>query len=298
MLLVVADRFDPTVDEVADRLNAWGVPWFRFNVAEYPERIRIDWSLDGFRIRSAAHKCRSEEVRSAWYRKPKSVRVSKELEDVHREFAENEANQVVEGIYRLLDVPWFNNPLAIRQANNKLLQLRDANSLGLNVPRTIVTTDPEKARKFVAQQASVAKSIYSPLVGNQVVFTQSIDSDEDFSSVKYAPVLFQEKIEKVYDLRITVLGDELVACRIASKELDWRVLDDPPLELIELSQEFRENCSAFGDLYGLRLYVIDGAVDKEGKEWFLELNPNGQWGFINVVYPVFDKVARMLAEAC
>lgn len=72
--------------------------------------------------------------------------------------------------------------------------------------------------------------------------------------------------------------------------MDWRQGSrlDLKHERIELPREIEEKCFALMKCLNLRYGAIDLVCDRKGKLWFLEINPNGQWAWIENLtgYPI------------
>lgn len=88
-----------------------------------------------------------EDIISVWYRRPAPFEFPAEFALAVRMFAEEETRDTVRGLWELLRCLWINHPEQIRRTNVKLNQLNVANQIGLEIPRTIVTNDPEEAGK-------------------------------------------------------------------------------------------------------------------------------------------------------
>ena len=102
-----------------------------------------------------------------------------------------------------------------------------------------------------------------------------------------APVIYQREIAKACDLRVTVIGERLFATAIHSQadnetEVDWRRGSRVDLvhELVELPEELAARCLELTRALDLRYGAIDLIRDSDGANRFLEINPNGQWAWI------------------
>ena len=51
-------------------------------------------------------------------------------------------------------------------------------------------------------------------------------------------------------------------------------------EAIELPADIVDKCRALTKALDLRYGAIDLIADRDGRYWFLEINPNGQWAWI------------------
>lgn len=100
-------------------------------------------------------------------------------------------------------------------------------------------------------------------------------------SVAVVPHLFQAVVDKVADLRVLVVGREVFAVRIESGMLDWRK-DYSALSycVVDLPGRVAKALLAYLEHFGLVSGSFDFAVDRAGDLWWLELNPNGQWGWL------------------
>jgi hypothetical protein len=64
--------------------------------------------------------------------------------------------------------------------------------------------------------------------------------------------------------------------------LDFRSVDprDCHYEQVVVEPKLLAACLNFLDHFGLLFGAFDFAVDGEGRPWFLECNPAGQWGWL------------------
>lgn len=106
-------------------------------------------------------------------------------------------------------------------------------------------------------------------------------------SIVYGPTLLQEYIRKRCDIRVTVIGTSVYAVAIhplpghdhGEGPVDFRVQQvfDLPHEIIELPAPVETACRTMVRELGLAFGAIDFVRDAEGRDHFLEINPNGQW---------------------
>jgi hypothetical protein len=78
-----------------------------------------------------------------------------------------------------------------------------------------------------------------------------------------------------------VVGQRVFAVRIDSGLLDWRT-DYSALSytVVDLPDHVSKALLTYLDHFGLVSGSFDLAVDRAGAYWWLELNPNGQWGWL------------------
>lgn len=198
------------------------------------------------------------------------------------------------------------SPLSHRRtavAENKALQLATAARLGFTLPDTLITNVPADARKFAADHGTV---IYKPVHRvhlacedgrNRTVWVRTVQADELDDSIALCPHLFQACVPKIADIRLAAVGDGAFAARIdtVGDHLDWR--KDQSLitcSPIPVPCSVRETVRAFLHAFGLTYGAFDFALDSDGRWWFLECNPNGQWAFVDE--PTTRAIASALAD--
>ncbi len=245
---------------------------------------------------SQGHTIDLVSVDAVWYRRPRLVLLDDgALESEALEFARDEWKSALEGTYALLDKPlWVSHPDSLRDAARKPLQLRIAQYFGLNVPRTLITNNPEQARIFfehcngrVVTKATGSGWVYSKS-GDDVYFVMTnrvgisdVQSDDE---IVVAPVTFQEEIPKEYEIRVNVVGQQVLAIRIDSQKsevskLDWRRYDvqNTPYSPYALPPEISSKCLKLTQYFGLEFGAIDLIRQPDGEYIFLEINGNGQF---------------------
>lgn len=255
-----------------------------------------------------------EEIESVWYRRPGLPEPAEEIADLaDREFAVDESDEALLGLWRVLDCLWVSHPDALNAASYKPGQLKAAADLGFEVPRSLITNDPEEAHAFVEGLggAAVVKPLRFGLVREtdhhqDVVFTQPVRSEDvrsGMGAVAWCPTYLQEYVPKDVEIRATVVGDQVLAAEIHSQEVaegrhDWRRADaeDVPHFPHELPVDVAERCVGVVRHFGLAFGAIDLIRTPDGRYVFLEVNPNGQWLWVETLtgLPITDAMSRLL----
>lgn len=305
-VLVLTNPCDVVADRVVFLLREKQCPVARFDPAEMPQRSTITMGVgtDGmppFLYRNWGPGIRLDEVKSIWYRKPGEFVLPTYSSSHVTRFAMTELTMALGGVLRSLDCFWMNSPGAMVEASYKVGQLARAHKLGLHVPDTIVTSQAATAKGFferykphVIIKALGDPNIYAPDEGPEIVaniFTSRVAEADlvKFDRVTDAPVLLQEEIAKQADIRVTIVGDAVFAVSIDSQGrsesvTDWRKGGAGlPHHVIELPQTLEKQLLNLVASYGLSYAAIDMALDKSGDYVFLELNPNGEWGWLERV---------------
>ena len=91
-------------------------------------------------------------------------------------------------------------------------------------------------------------------------------------------------------MRATCIGDRIFSCRIDSQDLknskeDWRKGNPAktPHSSIKLPQNIELGLRQMMKYYNLNFGAFDSAVTPEDDYIFFEVNPNGQWAWIEVL---------------
>jgi hypothetical protein len=234
-------------------------------------------------------------VHAVYHRRPSQWRFD-ELEPQAREFAQAEARHGLKGL--LANLPrcrYVNHPDHNDRADFKPAQLQVAAHAGLEIPATLITNDREAVKEFAQKHGSIIYKSFRGMPsapGGEVaaIWTQEVIPDEVDESVAITAHLFQTKVPKNSDARVTVVGPHVFASEIVSPDegLDWRRGDWDALvhTPIRVPSSVVSALHAYLDHFGLAFGCFDFALEKaeSGNElhrWtFLECNPNGQWGWL------------------
>jgi glutathione synthase/RimK-type ligase-like ATP-grasp enzyme len=178
---------------------------------------------------------------------------------------------------------WVSNPEATRRAENKLIQLRTADQLGMRIPRTIITQDPDIAREFC--ESLNYEVVIKPVRGHKLapVLTGKATPELLAQSprVRLAPTIYQELISGSRHLRVNCFGETCHAFGLETDQLDWRVPLATNVRPVDIDTELSRLVVALVARLGLRMGVLDVKLTGDGQPVFLEVNPQGQFLFLD-----------------
>ncbi len=299
-VLIVSTVLDLATDAVVRELTRMGVRVTRWNTEQFPfwDGATISFD-DGVHAEICSHPYGVpqplDDVTSVWYRK---VRTPEKPEDMDRgvyDFCIREGRTAIVGLL-LGGLPdgahWTSHPSRIWAAENKPYQLRTAQRVGLTIPHTVITNWGQHIRaahrSFDKNMvAKPARSGYVEVEGEPfAIYTSKVDAGDlaDLSDVESSPAIYQPLIQKEADIRITVVGDRIFSARIDSQgdpaaQVDWRHTADPdlPHSTFDLPSGIDAQIRAFMNRLDLRFGALDFVLTPNGELIFLEVNPNGQW---------------------
>ncbi|MCX3287813.1 ATP-grasp ribosomal peptide maturase [Streptomyces sp. NEAU-H22] len=304
-VLILTCEEDVTADMVVVHLNATGVPVVRVDPADLTGGVALSGEYVHGRFRghlSAGGRLVSiGGLRSVWVRRP-GVPAARAAQP--SAWLTEEAAQALYGMLRSSGVRWMNDPDAARRARHKPWQLRLAQRCGLPVPATLITTFPRAAREFAERYPELVVKPVSgahPQDPPRAVPTSRVAPDADFSAVAFGPTLLQRRITKRADVRLTVVGERMLAARKATAdgadpdEVDVRfAAPGSPWLPVDVPSRIAPGVLSYLREAGLAYGAFDFVEDYDGTWWFLECNQSGQFGFVEV--ETGQPIARTIAE--
>jgi glutathione synthase/RimK-type ligase-like ATP-grasp enzyme len=291
MILIVSFPNNEHVDQVRQHLTVDSVV---VDTASFPvslglsaqmsrEREKIEFTLPDGRDLCLC------KIGAVWYRRISPYGFHDDLSDqTARLFAWSEANEALLGVWYSLNCFWMNPPIADEVSQRKIRQLQVARQVGLSIPDTLVTNQPEAARTFVEAHGvgRVVRKAFRNIA--QAPRETHLLREEDIpllGAVRYAPVIFQRFVPADLDLRVTVVEDELFTAAISSESryaADYRPgLASARVTRHELPLVIAERLLELMRIFGLRFGAIDLRVTPDGDYVFLEVNPAGEFLFIS-----------------
>ncbi|MEQ1718005.1 MAG: MvdC/MvdD family ATP grasp protein [Hyphomicrobium sp.] len=319
-VLIVTHAADDHVPRVEAELVRRGTAFSRFNTdsyvsgceAQFVSEARAQHSV----LRIGGRECCGDVFAAVYFRHFKTPVASHVDDPEARRMVVSEMTAALEGCVLALEPAlWVNHPQANQNTRNKVLQLRVATNVGFEVPDTLITADPDQIRCCFARWDGqmVAKLVGGQVVGHTtedqfVVHTTRLDAAdlEDSQSLAASPAIYQRLVPKDCDVRVTVVGETIFACRIGSQadvagQTDWRAAGFKALahDVIVLPDAIQQLCRTITRRFGLHMAGIDLIQRPDGTFVFLEVNAAGQWAWIEDMtgLPIADEIARQLTEA-
>jgi hypothetical protein len=318
MILILTETEDVHADRVEEKLRQRGADFLRFDPAQFPSRASVSLSYTALgQFRGVLHTDEAAialgDLHSVWFRRPENPVPHPEITDpVMRDYLEEECKTFMNDVWHSLDclcVPAL--PNVLRRAEFKASQLKVAGELGFELPPTLFTNSPEEFLEFYRRHNGnivsklASKAFYSVTGATFNRYTQVVSKrDVGYAGlVRYGPVIFQAYVPKRVELRVTVVGKELFTVEIHSQESnhtrhDWRRYDffATPYLPHELPREVGQLCVELVERLGLCYGAIDLVLTPDGRYVFLEINPNGQYLWIEdaTELPITDAICDLL----
>ncbi|WP_330455343.1 MULTISPECIES: ATP-grasp ribosomal peptide maturase [unclassified Streptomyces] len=315
-VLIIAAADDWPTDRVVTELRRHGAEVFRMDTADFPQWLslagRIDQEVAWTGGLSTEHRTVDlAQVGAVYYRAPGSFRFPDGLSGPEKRFAASQARSGLGGILSSLKCRWMNHPSSMARAEYKPVQLAEARGCGLRVPPTLITNRPQDVLDFAdAVGDLVCKPVASPVLIEdgllKSVYTKRLTRDDlrDLRGIDTTAHLFQGWVPKDYEVRLTVIGDRMFAASIragsAAGYEDWRSdYGSLTYSTTSVPTPVADGMRRLMRRLGLRYGAADFVVGP-GDEWtFLEVNPCGQWDWIQGAtgLPIAEAIAHDLEGA-
>lgn len=278
-VLIITSTIDYTVDYMIDRYREQ-CKFYRINVDRFNEyKFMLD--NENWTIKSNIWSISIDEIYSIYYRKPGLP----DLNDYRPEYHTMIFKDIISLINGIVDS--FNGivltkPCILRKVENKIYQAHVANQIKFVIPKTIFTNKKEDANYFLYENRSVIK----PISVGKIIYNDNVEIyqtniineliDEDIDNT---PIYMQEYVDKEYEVRLTIINGQIYPVKIMPYNIiDWRIESEyNRYELIDIPEDIKDKCLEMMKIMDINFGAFDFIVNKENEYVFLEVNPNGQW---------------------
>jgi len=318
MILIISEACDNHVPYVTRRLDSLGAAYHWFDPARFPAESEVRIIYDRFGLTHKLLRDRGREidlsaVTAVWHRRPGLPGAAAEVRgEAQRQWVSDESGHCLAGLWETMDCRWIpGKPRDIAAGQDKVKQLVLAAELGFHVPRTLITNSPEGFLEFYRECGGrmVTKVMWRGLMcldgERRIAYTHLVRRRDAarYRAMRYAPVILQEYVPKKLELRITVVGSRVFAAQIDSQasrrtKHDWRHYDNERATYAShaLPAAAEALCARLVRSLGLEFGAIDMVLTPSGEYIFLEINPSGQWGWIEDLtgLPISSAIAELL----
>jgi hypothetical protein len=210
-ILIVSSLGDPHARALMAMLAEREARVELLDLADYPAKLTLTLAFGNgdrrFRLkRPGGGELDLGSVRAVWWRRPGQFGLPDTVRDqAHRRLALSEAATAFHGLFAAMDARWINPPTLDAVASHKPYQLALAQSLGLEVPVTVMTSDPEEAREF--WRDCDGDVIYKQFLAMPDAWSETrrlgeAETKATDQAIRLAPVIFQRHVAAVADLRV------------------------------------------------------------------------------------------------
>ena len=318
ILIITHSDDNECVARVTEAIARKGGHTIRFDTDRYPTDVRLSAYYgtgddERLTLTNEAGDFDLREVTAIWHRRISfGAHLPAGLDKQLRHASLGETSAAAHGMLASLKAFRVDHLHHIRHAENKQLQLQAARELRLDTPRTLTTNDPNAVRAFAksCENGMITKMLSSFAIyegGKElVVFTNPVKPENlaDLSGLRLCPATFQEMLPKSLEIRATVVGQRVMSAAVDSQVStrathDWRrdgvrMLQD--WKPYQLPVEVEEKILRLMDYFSLNYGAVDIILTPDGKHVFLELNPCGEFFWLerSPGLPISDAIADVL----
>lgn len=306
-VLIISNKFDFATDLITNRLREFGASYLRLNRDELGDyHIELNPLLPSLIVEVDGYKYEFDKttLRSIYYRAPTFLRdiFQNDINEEEQLFR-TQWSAFVRALIVFDGVRWINNPVDTYRAEMKPYQLFLANKIGFKVPNTKVsnsTTINDQNQDIVAIK-SIDTAIISKGDEEAFIYTTLING-QDIVPAKYSsPFFIQTGLIPKIDIRVTIIDNTVIPIRIKATEnidTDWRTYKGELVyEIFELPKYLTDKCLEFANNLKLSFCAID-MVEYLGEYYFIEVNPTGEWAWLqkNTEYEFDKAIAQALLQ--
>lgn len=316
-VLILSKPNDIHAAAVAEALTRKGARALLWHTSDFPSRATETIAfVDGrrsVRLRGPELDVSEPSLTTVWNRRPAFVLEGMPLHPGDREFVELGCRTFRRALFdTLAPRAFWVNPQRAVERTSKPRQHQLALEVGMEVPDTLYTNDPEEIRAFLREHPG--QVVYKPLNVTAwrdderyyMPFTHPLTEDRlvEDELLQAVPGIYQVRVPKAYELRITMMGQRALAVRLLSQEtrrgkLDWRrAQDELRMEPYAVPEELRRQCFALMCRLGIVFGCFDFIVRPDGRFVFLEVNQAGQFLFAETAagLPLLDAFSEFLLQ--
>ncbi|MGK7873735.1 MAG: hypothetical protein AB4426_10630 [Xenococcaceae cyanobacterium] len=297
-ILVLGNASDAHAAHVKNALTQAGAMVDYWDTRSFPTRLQMSWEPNkqtGCLNLSPERQLEFRNIHSVFWRSFASIHTPV-LEDSHQQrLAFNDSISALRSLIQACPAHWVNSWQAYQFHKEKPLQLSKVHRLGVNIPATLITNDPEQVIQFAnAHQRVIFKPVYGG-AHTQNLTDAHLDPKRLSLALRLSPVTLQEYIPGT-NIRSYVIRDSIYSAEIRSQSLDFREDDRAELLPVELPHVVQQQCLAIVEALLLEWTAIDWRLTPWGEYVFLEANPSPMFLHFErqTGFPITQKLVQML----
>ncbi|MDJ0662584.1 MAG: hypothetical protein QNJ42_24330 [Crocosphaera sp.] len=297
-ILILGNASDAHAHHLNNALTEAGATVHYLDTHLFPRQIQLSWdpcSQKGSLILPTGFQLDFQAIKSVFWRSFHSVGIPK-LEDVHQQrIVFNDAMSALRVMMKACPARWINSWQAYQFHKEKPLQLQTIYQLGVAIPDTLITNNPQEVIQFVNSHPKV---IFKPIYGGshtQIVTDALLEIKRLSLALKIAPITLQTYIPGT-NVRSYVIDDCVYSAEIRSGALDFREDANAQLIPIELPSMIKQQCLSIAEALFLKWTAIDWRLTPSGDYVFLEANPSPMFLHFenNTGFPITQRLVELL----
>ena len=289
-VFIISNSADMHTDLLVDACTRQDVQCFRYNTDHFRAGGAIDWNIDNAgQFRIGDREVEISDISLLIYRRPKPYFGKRN--DVDKWLGwlyDQEWSSIEVSLTEYVDCPVVNHPRSSYYAQHKTAQLKAAKKNHIKHPKTLITNSKPALEEFLSEQPCVSKAIFDcsstfqGTVHTGKTVSVTLDDIKSYDTT-FCPLMLQEKINCSAMWRIVVIGQSVYGFRLhgdkLTTETDSRLIElELHGDIADVPSSIAHGLIAMCRDLGLTYASSDFIEDMAGQLWFIDLNPEGQWG--------------------
>lgn len=297
-ILILGNPEDAHAAHMQQALTKAGATVDYLDTRLFPTQVQMSWQpntqLGCFTLPGG--RCLDfQDIKSVFWRNLSDMYIPSLKDANQQRVAFNDSISALRSLLQACPARWINSWQAYQFHKEKPLQLSKVNQLGVTIPVTLISNNPEQVIEFVSSQEKV---ISKPVYGGahtQLVTESHLDPKRLSLALSLSPVTIQEYIPGT-NIRSYVIDGAVYSAEIRSNSLDFR--EDAEAELIplEIPELVQQQCLAIAKALMLEWTAIDWRLKPTGEYVFLEANPSPMFIYFEqkTNFPLTQKLVDLL----
>ncbi|MEG5037202.1 hypothetical protein [Microcoleus sp. AT3-D2] len=297
-ILILGNDSDAHAAHIKDALTQAGAEVDYLDTYLFPRQLRLSWQPDtlvGCLTLPGGRQLNFQDIHSVFWRNFSGVGVAPLKDANQQQVALNDSMSTVRSLMQACPARWINSWQAYQFHKEKPLQLSLAKQIGVTIPATLISNNPEQVREFVQSQKEV---IFKPVYGGahtKLVTEAHLEPNRMDLALSLSPITIQEYIPGT-NIRSYVIGESVYSAEIRSQALDFREDLESELIPIDLPESVHQKCLAILKAFMLDWTAIDWRLKPSGEYVFLEANPSPMFRHFErqTGFPITQKLVNLL----
>lgn len=315
-VLIITRSHDLEADLIGMSLLKEGIDYIRLNVDDIPNSVRTRCAIsneieDNIFFDISGYLLDPSKISVALLRYSELSSIDFGSNNLIYIYSVQQWQNIFISLFNKLDCSWVNTPISISASEDRFRQLSLAKRIGFNIPSSLVTNDPNMATKFYNSHSGhiVIKVLRHHRIDVQnkalSIYTHEVSSSDiqSFDKLIAVPCLMQERIDKQYELRVTVVDDSIFAARLdfpndSMVDSHSYLSTNVSKKAVTLSPDIQLKCKELVRSLDLQFAALDFIVDPDGRIFFLEANADGDWYWIEneTGLPITQSVVSLIMK--
>jgi glutathione synthase/RimK-type ligase-like ATP-grasp enzyme len=264
----------------------------------FPEQLKLSWQPhngQGCLHFPSGKQLNLEDIHSIYWRNFNGVCIPSVGDSEQDDIAFRDAMSTVRSLFQACPTHWVNPWQAYQFHQEKPRQLNLAKQLGVTIPATLISNDPQQVTEFAQVYDRV---IFKPVYGGshtQFVTKSHLAWERLKLALSVSPVTLQEYIAGT-NIRSYVIGESVYSAEIRTDAIDFREDFQAKIIPLEIPAAIEQQCRAIAQAFHLEWTAIDWRRRDNGEYVFLEANPSPMFIYFEqqTGFPITQKLIELL----